>query len=622
MPDFEVLKKWAKDAWEKQSSWREGALEDFSFVAGPGQWTTEERNWLKEESRVPIVFNRTATIVNAVAGSEINNRTEVRFLPREIGDAKPNEILTSAAGWFRDQANAEDSESQAFSDSLVCGMGWTETRLDFDEDPEGAPVVDHCDPTEMFWDPAARKKGLTDSRYRGRAREISIHEARDLFPDASDEDLHANWIDVSEKTQGFTSSGDDYEAPESDTDEAQRDVVTIVQIQWRERQHAIEYADPTTGQRAEMPEAQWGRLSKIIGLDRVPHRKTKKWIHKQAFLGRVMLGEVTSPCERHFTLQPITAYYDKKERVWFGLLRPMKDPQKFANKWLSASLHIVNSNAKGGLIVEEDAIGGNQADFEESFARADAISVVTNGALAAGKIQPKPQAQYPAAMMNLTEFAISSIRDASGVNQELLGLRDSNQPGILEYQRKQAAMTTLAQLFDALRFYRKKQGEVILYFIESFLADGRLVRITGDEGDARYVPLLLDGETRKYDVIVDDAPASPNNRERVWETITQMMPMLGQAGLPPQVWAEIIEYSPFPTALIEKLKEFAAKPQVDPAAQMMGQLEVEQAKAEVEKTQAEAQENFANAEENQAQALLAMVRAGQERMNPGQPGIG
>jgi hypothetical protein len=38
----------------------------------------------------------------------------------------------------------------------------------------------------------------------------------------------------------------------------------------------------------------------------------------------------------------------------------------------------------------------------------------------------------------LGQFAISSIRDVTGVNLELLGLRDANQPGMLEAQRKQA----------------------------------------------------------------------------------------------------------------------------------------------------------------------------------------
>ena len=76
---------------------------------------------------------------------------------------KKNELLTSAAKWFRQQCDAEDEESNAFRDLVVCGMGWTKTRLDCD-DPEGDPKVDRTDPLEMCWDRNAKKRNVVDGR--------------------------------------------------------------------------------------------------------------------------------------------------------------------------------------------------------------------------------------------------------------------------------------------------------------------------------------------------------------------------------------------------------------------------------------------------------------------------
>src|SRR6185312_2340339 len=172
----------------------------------------------------------------------------------------------------------------------------------------------------------------------------------------------------------------------------------------------------------------------------------------------------------------------------------------WAYKWLSQTLHIINTNAKGGILAEEDAFG-DVADAEDSWADPSAITWLKAGALSQNKIQPKPQVAFPASIQNLMEFAVSSIRDVSGVNLELLGMVDREQPGILEAQRKQAGLTILAGLFDSLRKYRKEQGRLLLYFITKFMSDGRLVRVV-DKGDAKYIPLIHQPGVAKYDVVV------------------------------------------------------------------------------------------------------------------------
>jgi hypothetical protein len=54
---------------------------------------------------------------------------------------------------------------------------------------------------------------------------------------------------------------------------------------------------------------------------------------------------------------------------------------------------------------------------------------------------PKPGGGDPSVYLKLLEFAIASIRDVTGVNMDLLGLRDANQPRISGAQCNQAAMT-------------------------------------------------------------------------------------------------------------------------------------------------------------------------------------
>ena len=125
---FETLKGWWKDDDAKFRTWwngdnQNGAREDFRFRDGD-QWPDAEKQQLIEADRPILVFNRTGVLVDAVVWSEIGNRREVRFIPRGMEDARPNELLTSAAEWFRDQCDAEDEESEAFKDTVTAGMGW------------------------------------------------------------------------------------------------------------------------------------------------------------------------------------------------------------------------------------------------------------------------------------------------------------------------------------------------------------------------------------------------------------------------------------------------------------------------------------------------------------------
>lgn len=600
--NFDDLKSAALRNWRSQSRWRKQAKDDFAFMSGH-QWTDTERAMMEESSRPPIVFNRVAVIISAASGSEINNRTEVRFIPREIGDAKPNEILSAGGAWFRDSAEAESTESEAFNDLLVCGMGWTNTTLDFEEDDDGDPQVERIEPWHMFWDACARQSGLKDSRMFGRVEILDKAEAKERFPGKRLEDIDANWLTGKEPEQPHNVYPDDQWRYADEMDDPGKDGdVTVVLVQYRERKTVVEVATPD-GQITEMGEGQFDQISKALPVA-PPHRRKTRYEWKQAILGANSILEETQPCRTRSTFVPMTGMWDVKDEMFYGLLRAMRDPQKFANKWLSQTLHILNTNAKGGVIAEPGAVE-DVREFEESWAAADGITWVRDGSISAGRITEKPKAQMPAAYMGLTEFAISSIRDASGVNMELLGLRDQNQPGILEYQRKQAAMTTLAKYFDSLRTYRLRQGDVILFFLQEYIAPmGRLVRIV-EEGQAQYVPLAVDPEVRKYDVIVDDAPQAPNEKEKTWSVIQAMMPLLQSAGLGWEDWATILEYAPLPTSLVEKIKakaEGEKDPEAEAMQKQMQQMAMQQAAAELQKTQSEAIENQAEAQHEVAMA--------------------
>ncbi len=593
LDDSDILAQ-AKTDWRRSYShwrkWRTEAKEDFAFVSGD-QWADDDKLHLDAQGRPAVVFNRVAPMVDAVAGSEVQNRQEVRYIPRELGDAAVNEAFTSAAKYFRDLCDAEDEESTAFLDCLTCGVGWTETRIDHDEDPDGTIVVERVDPFEVFADPSATRGNLSDAKYVFRVKDLTKEEVEQAWPGAIEGMLPGafSWGDVDEDEDEphETRHGGQYDVGgKTPPGRARRRRYRVVEYQWKEFSPVYRMIDPQTGQEATFDARRYAALQKMfkrLGGPPPPALRQKRLeVRRAFFMGDEVLENEPGPCPTAFTYKAITGKRDRNSGTWYGLVRPMKDPQRWSNKFFSQILHIINTNAKGGLLAEAGAVD-DVREFESRWAEADSIMWTRDGGVAQGKIIPKPITQVPPDVSNMMAFCVQSLRDVTGINLELLGMAEQVQPGVLEYQRRQSGLMILATLFDSLRRYRKEQGRLMLYFIQEYIPEGRLIRIEGPLG-AQYVPLMKQGETAQFDVVVDEAPSSPNLKEQVFGVMQVVAPQLLAMGV--RIPPESLDYLPLPDSLVQAIRK-ANEPQegqpppVDPAIQaMQQQIALDQQKAQ------------------------------------------
>jgi hypothetical protein len=269
-----------------------------------------------------------------------------------------------------------------------------------------------------------------------------------------------------------------------------------------------------------------------------------KRCYYEAFLGTALLGKRKMTVQQ-FTFKAMTGDWDRKENCFYGMVRDMTDPQRWANKWLSQTMHILNTNAKGGLMAETDAFV-NQKKAELDWADPTKIVWVKPGALDKNKVKERQPANMPQGLAELMQFAISSLRDVTGINLELLGQADREQAAALEMQRRQSAMTTLATMFDSLRRYRKEQGRLMLEFIE-LLPPGTLYSVLKD-GQYQYIPLMKSNDEQEYDVIIDQTPTSPDQKKLVW-SVTEKILSMGLE-LPMPVIVTLLKYSPYPQSVV------------------------------------------------------------------------
>ena len=590
---LKLVKTCKKDSDKHLAGWLREAKDSFDLVAGH-QWSEEDRAILETMNRPAVVFNRVGPVIDSVCGTEVSNRQQVQYIPRQVGDSGVNELLTGAASWVRDNCDAEDEESDAFFDTCVCGLGWTETRLDYIDDPEGQILIERVDPLSMRYDPAAKKRNLVDARWVQREEWMTKDEIESTWPEADD---IIEEMPLGTDEDGVAQPHDATNAWLYRKDAIAFDPRTgkhlVIHHQWFTLECYYRVADPSTGQVIEIDEERYEVIEKqtaALGMQLQSVKQTRK-VYKQAFVtGGTVLEKGLAPSQTGFTFKCITGKRDRNINTWYGLVRSMSDPQRWANKFFSQILHIINSNAKGGLMVEDGAVD-NPRKLEADWAKADSIVTFNEGALSGGKVQNKPSPPYPIGPEKMMEFSVQSIRDAAGVNLEQLGQANRAQAGYLEAQRKESGMTILAGLFDSLRRYRKVQGRLLADYIKLYLSDGRLVRIVGGDGTERYIPLLRQDDTVQYDVIVDESPTSHNVKERVFTMMMQMMPTLAQMGVP--IPTEVVDYMPLPSGLTEKWKQQINAQRNDPNAQQFQQaqqqLGIASQQAKVRKDTADAQ---------------------------------
>ena len=633
-PVPQQYKEWFRADLRHAQEWRKRAKVEYDFRDG-NQYTDEERLELEDKGKPDTEFNFVGPIVDAVSGQEISNRQEVAYLPRETQDQQATELLTSAALWFRDRADADDADSFAFRDTITGGMGWTDTRLGYEDNPDGELIDDRLDPFEMVWDYNAKKPNLADATRLWRVRCIPVEEAEEFVEglvgedgkevEFTAEDLHAEWAADGVwygNSEPHVSEGVRDRLAGKRNSSGELEEVVLVHCQWIERETFYRVPMPQqdgSTKPADLSEEDYAAFKKqgeARGIkfdakteEQIGIRKRTVKIRYQAFIGSKVLKVMPCACsglptkmnpqtsQGHFNFKCITGKHDQNKNLWYGIVRAAVGPQSWNNKLYSELLYIVATSAKGGIMAER-GVFDNDNDAEESWARQDRITWVKQGRLSGQNPgwAAKPVVQVPPALQYLLEVASTAIFKATGVNMELLGMREADQAGVLEYQRRQAGLTILQAFFDNLKAYRRQQGELILWYIQNDLSDGRFIRIVGKQ-DAPSVPLVKQA-TLEYDVIVADAPTSPNQKEKTWQLITQMMPFVKEM-LTPEVMLALLEDSPLQSSTVQKFQKLQQQAAESPAAklqEMMGQLEARLTAAEAGLKEAQAEKARAEAQ--------------------------
>jgi hypothetical protein len=563
------------------------------------QWDELDRMRLEQLRRPTIVFNEVKPTINAISGIERLNRPDIRFVSRPLDSSleedAAGDLLTQAFSHVIDLCDGDAEQSRAVRDMSITGMGWVELRMDYEEDPDGRIVIERIPWREMLWDVNSRKENLADARWVARKREVPHEEFKRRWPkfselvDTGSAYYEEQNVEKYELVTPYYSRQNEEANPQVKNQGAKR-TMPVTQYQWRDTEPVYRFLDQ--GEMTDMPEKDWNKFkerAELLGMQ-VPYAvRQLRTVYKEVYIasGVVLQGPTDLP--GGFSLKAITGEWDDEKKLWYGIERALRDPQRTMNKSLSTGLTMFLTNAKGGVMYETGAFT-DPVLAKNQWSKPDAWIEMTQGG--AAKVVQREPFKYQGPLDVFFTESKAAFNYVSGIPPDMLGIAVNDVTAPTIQKRVQAALAVLGWFFDNITRFRKAVARTAAEYIREYWTHGQLVRIGGDF-NSQAIPLLKSNLPIQYDMILDESVRhNPNLKAQLWMDLQPILPALLKAGMG-RIVLQALKYSPIPAQMLADIQREAAEMAKNPPQDKKPKEDPQLVAAKVQKTLAEAQRTAA-----------------------------
>lgn len=641
--------------WKKHKSISEGALDDqhtearndHAFHAGDKMAYTATVT--DKSRRSMVVFNKVKPYIDAVTGFMVQLRRKPEYLARLMDTQQQQEYstyLNALSDYARGNANLKHLESRQDREMLITGYGAIDTNIVYETNPDGEIKAEVVEFDDMYWDPQAREPNLLDARWIFRRKKFNREEATKRFRGSAPDEFEGYKGDAT--SFSYNPSGGSYDKIALGIGEREEDLVEVFYYQYWDLQTYYRAKNPLFDIEDEFIVSQLGQLMELMRVKReeeataetvedyfefdpfaeylvmtpkirtdmeaafkrfdidVDYQVHQKRIYYTAIItGDNVLDKFRSPDQQGFTIKFKTGDYDHENNRWFGMVAALKAPARYANKALTEMLYVIASNSKGGVMYEEGAVE-NPALFEQQWATTKAAIRVNTGAISGNQIAPKAVASLPNGYDNIYAISSTSMGEVTGINKEFLGNSQNTQvSGLLESQRINQVVSTLACYFDSITLYQTEHARLMQGYIRTLAdnSEGRLVKIIGADGAVRFDVIASERLAEEYDVVISEAPdtsAQKQETTRIMIDIADKLLLTGQ-----NIYPVVVPYLPIKQSDKQKLIEILTPPEKTPEQiqqeQAAQQIQLEGQLAQIARDKGDALVKQTQAAKNQAE---------------------
>ena len=627
----------AKSQWDSYTRARDNGHEEFVHMAKKcdmyyrgEQWDEFDMQQLDDQGRPALTINTILPTINAVLGEQSTKKADIQFKPRGGGNQGIADVLTKVYQQIADNNKLDWVEAQVFSDGLIQDRGYFDVRIDFSDHIQGEVKIEAKDPIDILIDPDAKHYDPRTWNEIFESKWMSLDEVEEVYgQDKADKlrmlaetgtTLGADSMEFEEERYGDTDEYNYGQQYPGDPENARMlRSIRVIERQYYRLKECMYYVDVVTGDMREIP-YNWGKkkredFAKRFGLDIMT--KTVRKVRWTVTADTVVLYDDWSPYA-HFTIIPYFPYFRRGKP--FGMVRNLLSPQEQLNKITSQELHIVNTTANSGWIVENGSLSGMTADdLEEHGAETGLVLEFNRGSTPPAKIPPN---QIPTGLDRLGQKASRNIKEISGITDAMLGQDSPEVSGVAIQQKQNRGSTMLQVPLTNLAKTRQYLAEQILKLVQAYYTEERIIQITDEEDP--YKPrrplrinqlseegtIINDLTIGEYDVVVTTAPARDNFDEMQFaEAIA-----LRQAGVPiPNDM--IVEYSHLSRKadVADRIRRMEGTAPPTPEQQQMQQFQME---AQIRSTQLEIAKLEAEVANLQTSAALNAAKTEQVGADP------
>ena len=325
------------------------------------QWTADDLQKLKAARRPALTINKIMSTVSNVMGEQIYNRSEIAFRPRSGAPGETADVLTKVFKQISDQNQLDWKRSDMFADGIITSRGFLDVRIAFGDQMQGEVEISKINPKNVMIDPDGEDYDPDTWGECWTTKWMTADTIAVLYGKADAELLRNKPVSYFPYGYDSIASGRDRFGTASvpmvsgpyDESAVLRNIRVI------ERQHRMldrqKHFVSQDGDTRAIPQ-DFGRDKIAMFVEQFGFQVISKLVQRirwTVIADNVVLHDDWSPYN-HFTIVPYFPHFRHGHTI--GLVENLLGPQEMLNKVTSQELHIINTTANSGWIVQNSAL--------------------------------------------------------------------------------------------------------------------------------------------------------------------------------------------------------------------------------------------------------------------------